>query len=136
MLTVLRPPRARSTAVVGRRGLTVVRSGAMAITPSALKRFCARRVERIMGMRRHKAMRLLCVLLLLSIGLVGCAHSRPWSARTLPPCTLATGIPELDRERSYLASLLALDARRYAIVHTVRGREIEATYSTDYPASQ
>jgi hypothetical protein len=81
-------------------------------------------------------MRTLPLLLLLLLGVTGCAHTRPWSARTLPACAARTGVPELDRERSYLATLLALDARQYAIVHAVSGREIEATYSPNYPPSQ
>jgi len=81
-------------------------------------------------------MRTLPLLLTLLVAVTGCAHSKPWTAQTLPPCAAGTGVPELDRARSYLASLLALDARRYAIEHTVDGRQIEASYSPDYPPSQ
>jgi hypothetical protein len=72
----------------------------------------------------------------LALAGLGCAHSSAWSARTLAGCKERTGVPELDRERAYLASLLALDSRRYAVVRHVQGRELEATYASDYPASQ
>lgn len=56
------------------------------------------------------------LLVVLGVLMPACA-AQPWHARTLPACPRSSGHPSLDRERAYVASLMALDTRGYAIVY-------------------
>lgn len=40
----------------------------------------------------------------------------PWVPRIQPTCVRSTGSLELDRQRAFLAALLALDSKRYVIL--------------------
>jgi hypothetical protein len=63
----------------------------------------------------------------------GCAHqAQLWEPRTLARCGNSLGDPVLDRERTYLAALLALSSRQYAIVHSESPSWIEAESRSDY----
>lgn len=73
----------------------------------------------------------LLALLLVSL-LPACASPQLWSARTTPGCYQRSGDPELDRERTYVAALLALNERGYAILHAEAPREIEADFASSY----
>jgi hypothetical protein len=62
-----------------------------------------------------------------------CAHSPPpWEPHTLPGCHGSLGQPQLDQERTYLAAMLALSARHYAILHAEAPFLIEAESRTNY----
>ena len=70
------------------------------------------------------------LLSLLAFSVTAC---RPvWTAQTIPACYAPSGAPELDRERSYLAALLALEARGYAILHAEAPVQLEAEYKSSY----
>jgi hypothetical protein len=66
------------------------------------------------------------LLPLLALILTGCG-TPAWSARTAETCPSTLGDPRSDQERAYLSSLLALDDRRYEVVHRESPRQIEAT---------
>jgi hypothetical protein len=73
---------------------------------------------------------LLSSILLLLV--TGCASApRSWQPRTVASCTAALGAP-LDQERTYLAALLALSSRKYAVLHSEAPHSIEAESRSDY----
>jgi hypothetical protein len=61
-----------------------------------------------------------------------CSSPKLWAARSTPGCHASTGDPALDRERTYLATLVALNQRGYAILRAEPAREIEADFVSDY----
>ncbi len=73
-----------------------------------------------------------CLFLLCWRGLgAGCVKRKTiWSLQNSPGCPVSTSDPQLDRERTYLASLLALQERKYAILRTQAPSAIEATYTS------
>lgn len=76
-------------------------------------------------------LRFVVVLALLSL-LPGCARQKVWVPRVVPACASSTSDATLDRERTYLAALLAVQERGYAILRAEPPREIVADYTSDY----
>lgn len=72
----------------------------------------------------------LWLLVGLLFSLSACTHV--WTPRTVLGCYLSAGDPQLDRERSYYALLLALSERNYEILHAELPRQIEVAYHSDY----
>lgn len=72
-----------------------------------------------------------CLLFTLLV-CVGCGSPGVWKARTTPACLASTGDAALDRERTYLAALLALNERKYVTVHTEAPVEIEADFQSSH----
>jgi hypothetical protein len=63
------------------------------------------------------------------VGLAACAPAT-WTPQTIPACLVATGDVQSDRERSYLAALLALETRGYVLLHAESPAQIEAEYGS------
>ncbi|MFT3921322.1 MAG: hypothetical protein QM778_02180 [Myxococcales bacterium] len=69
-----------------------------------------------------------CLFLLLHALLSGCVKKETnWSLHNTAGCPVSTSSSELDRERTYLATLLALQARHYVIVKAQSPTYLEAT---------
>ncbi len=61
--------------------------------------------------------------------LVGCGSQNVhWTLHNTPGCRVSTHHAEVDRERTYLATLLALEARGYVVVETEAPTRIVASY--------
>lgn len=69
-------------------------------------------------------------LLFLAVLLCGCVKETTWVLHNTPGCPVSTSSPDLDRERTYLATLLALQSRGYAILRTKAPSYIEATHTS------
>jgi hypothetical protein len=79
-------------------------------------------------MRRNLA----CLFVLVGFGLLsGCVKKQTtWAIHNTPGCPVSTSQPELDRERTYLATILALQARGYAVMKAQAPSYIEATHTS------
>lgn len=73
---------------------------------------------------------LACLLFLSALLAGGCVKKETvWVLHNTPGCPVSTSDPELDRERTYLATLLALQSRDYAVLITKAPTYIEASHA-------
>jgi len=70
--------------------------------------------------------------LTLSLLLASACVTPAWTMRAVPGCAQAIEPPGLEQERGYLAALLALDSRGYAITRAL-SPEIEAVFVITVP---
>ena len=68
-----------------------------------------------------------------ALALVGCSSPpKTWAPRREPACTLGSSTPELNQQRAFLASLLALEERGYTVLHMEWPLQLEAHFISNH----
>lgn len=76
--------------------------------------------------------RLGMLLMAAAISSCGGSASRIWRTKDEPTCAMPSGTAETDRQRAFLAALIALEERGYTVVRMRWPKTLEAHYYSAY----